>query len=177
MAYDANMKYITLLLLLVLLPLHAEVYRLQGEDGRVIYTDQYSPDAELVNLPEPATYKAPVVDNSLAFDDTPEEEPIPNYELTILSPQPDQALWANDGNVPVSVEVRPELNVEKGEKLIISLDGMEVGEPQQSTSFTVTILERGAHTVNVSLVDQSGSTLASQSVNFQVHRASIRNHN
>jgi hypothetical protein len=173
MAYDASMKYLLLILVLIALPLNAEIYRWQDENGRIIYSDQYRPDAELVNVPNPVSYKPPVINNLPDEAETP-KEPTQSYQLTILSPQQDQALWANDGNVPVSVDLRPELNIEKGEKLIVSLDGMPVGEPQESTSFTVEILERGLHTVSVSLINEMGATIVtSDPVTFQVHRASI----
>ena len=166
------MKYTCLVLLLLALPIHAEIYRWQDESGRIIYSDQFHPDAELINVPKPASYKPPVINN---VPDAPRADLVQGYELSISSPQEDEALWANDGNVPVSVDLEPALNSEKEEKLVIILDGMPVGEPQSSTSFTVPIIERGSHTIAVSLVDKAGMTLATSApVTFQYHRPSVR---
>ncbi|PHS23239.1 MAG: hypothetical protein COA83_10330 [Methylophaga sp.] len=170
MAYYADMKYLGLILLLCISSLNADVYRLQDENGRIIYSDQFHPDAELINITKPTSYKPPVINNP---PDVPQQEQVQAYEIAILSPEQDEAFWANDGNVPVTVDVQPALNVEKGEMLIIMLDGMQIGEPQPSTDLTVSITERGAHTISVSLINEVGVTLAtSPSVNFQVHRAS-----
>lgn len=170
MAYHAGMKYLCFILILFIFPLNAEIYRWQDESGRIIYSDQFHPDAELINVPKPASYKPPVINNPA---DAPQQEQVRGYEVSILSPEQDEAFWANDGHVPVTVDVQPALNVEKGEMLIIMLDGMQIGEPQPSTNLTVPIIERGTHTISVSLINEVGVTLAtSQSVNFQVHRAS-----
>ncbi|MFW5426595.1 MAG: DUF4124 domain-containing protein [Methylophagaceae bacterium] len=167
------MKYLWLTLVLFVLPLNAEIYRLQDENGRVIYSDQFHPDAELVNVPKPASYRPPVINN--APDKLIEEGGL-SYEISISSPQENEAIWGNDGNLPVSVELQPELNIEEGQQLMISLDGMTLGEPQSSTDFIVPIIERGAHTISVSIINQAGVTLAtSQAVNFQLHRASAGN--
>ncbi len=175
MAYDSIMKYLWLTLVLFTFPLNADVYRLQDENGRIIYSDKYHPDAELISITKPASYKPPVINN---LPDEPAPEQAQGREISILSPQANESLWANDGFVPVSVDLQPELNVDNGEKLIISVDGMTIGEPQASTSFTVPIIERGSHTVSVSLINEVGVTLATtEAVTFQLHRASVNNHN
>ena len=175
MAYYANMKYLCFILGLVIFPLNAEVYRLQDENGRIIYSDQYHPDAEIVKVTKSTNYNPPVINN---IADTPAAEEIKGYEISIASPQEGEAIWGNDSNVLVSVNLQPELNSEKGEMLVITLDGMVVGDPQPSTNFTVPIIERGAHTMSVSLINKAGTQLASsQAVNFQLHRASVNNHN
>jgi hypothetical protein len=170
MAYHADMKYLCFILVMFVLPLNADIYRLQDESGRIIYSDQFHPDAEVVRVTKPASYKPPVINNP---PDEPAQEQVQGYEVSILSPEQDEAFWANDGNVPVAVDVQPALNVDKGERLIAMLDGMQIGEPQSSTNLTVPITERGQHSVSVSLINEAGVTLAtSQSVTFQVHRAS-----
>ena len=119
------------------------------------------------------SYKPPVIDN---IPDESVAEESQGYNISISSPQEGEAIWGNDGELPVSVDLQPKLNLEKGEKLLISLDGAAIGEPQSSTSFTVPIIERGAHTLSVSLINEVGVTLAtSLAVNFQLHRASAGN--
>jgi len=170
MAYHADMKYLCFILVMFVLPLNADIYRLQDESGRIIYSDQFHPDADVVKVTKPTSYKPPAINNP---PDAPEQEEVQGYEVSIISPEQDEAFWANDGNVPVAVDVLPVLNVDKGERLIAMLDGMQIGEPQSSTNLTVPITERGQHSVSVSLINEAGVTLAtSQSVTFQVHRAS-----
>lgn len=172
MAYHSSMKYLWFVLVLFILPLNAEIYRWQDESGRIIYSDQFHVDAELIKVPESTSYKAPVINN--LPDEAVNDEGIQGYEISIISPQENEAIWANDGSLPVDVDLQPKLNLEKGEKFVASLDGMTVGEPHLSTNFTVPVIERGGHTISVSLVNKAGAILAtSQTVHFQLHRASV----
>lgn len=174
MEYDAVMKYFWFLLVFVALPLNAEIYRWQDESGRIIYSDQPHANAEVVKISESTVYRPPEINNPP--DTTQEQQGDQEYHISISSPHQDEALWANDGNVPVNVDLTPELNIEKGQKLLITLDGTSLAEPQASTGFTVAIIERGAHSISVSLIDRSGQVIvSSETVNFTVHRAHINN--
>ncbi len=171
-AYYAFMRYLGLILLLLYISsLNADIYRWEDEKGRIIYSDTFHPDAELINIPEPTSYRPQAINKPAEL---PQQQAVQNYEISISSPQQDEALWANDGNVPVMVDVYPALNVEKGEMITIMLNGMAIGEPQPSTSFTVFIIERGLHTLTASLINQAGVTLATSSpITFQLHRPSV----
>ncbi|PHS32423.1 MAG: hypothetical protein COA95_03830 [Methylophaga sp.] len=171
MAYHASMKYLWFVLVVFIFPLNAEIYRWQDESGRIIYSDQFHVDAEIIKITEPASYKPLAIDN---LPDVPADEDMQGYEISILSPQENEAIWANDGNLPINIDLQPKLNSKNGDRLIVSLDAMTVGEPQSSMNFTIPIIERGEHTISVSLINKAGVTLAtSQTIHFQLHRASV----
>ena len=73
----------------------------------------------------------------------------------------------------ISVDVAPELDVDRADQLTVKLDGQTLSEPQSSTSFILTNIERGTHTAQVSIVDKSSKTLqSSQIVTFHLQRHS-----
>jgi len=180
------MKPYWLLLFLFLAPAQAEIYRWVDADGNVIYSDEPHPDAETVDLPE-ATVYTPVgaeQDNEVEILKLAPEEEADNsqanlaYQLRIIAPANDESIWVNNGNVTVSLIVEPELDVERGDKVLVTLDGARVGEPQTATTIQLTNLNRGTHTLSASVVDSNGATLTSSSnVSFHLHRTSVLNRN
>ena len=145
---------------------------MQDENGRIIYSDQFHPDAEIVKVTKSTNYKPPVINNQPGET---VKEANQGRAISISSPQEGEAIWANDGELSVSVNLQPGLNIEKGEKVLVMLDGAAM-DPESSTEFMLPITERGAHTVSASLINASGDALATSApVSFQLHRASVGN--
>jgi len=93
-----------------------------------------------------------------------------------VAPANDESIWVNNGDVTVSTIVEPSLDAERGDKILLQLDGEAVSEPRSSTTFQLNNLSRGTHTLNALVVDSSGATLTSTgSVTFHLHRASVQN--
>lgn len=180
------MRATTLLLLFFLLPVHAEIYRWVDDNGNVVFTDEPKPGSEKVELPPTTTY-TPIqqdaeTDDLLKLtpgDDQPgsdTEADIPDYQIRIASPADGESIWVNNGNVTVSMIVEPALDVERGHRIAVELNGQAVSEPQQSTTLQLNNLSRGSYSLFALIVDDSGNTLASSaSVSFQLHRSSIQN--
>jgi hypothetical protein len=180
------MKPYWLLLFLFLTPAQAEIYRWVDADGNVIYSDEPHPDAETVDLPEATVYTpvgAEQESEAEILKLSPEQEddsstPDIAYQLRIIAPANDESIWVNNGSVTVSLVLEPELNAERGDKILVTLDGEAVGEPQAATTIQLTNLNRGTHTLSASVVDANGATLTSSSnVSFHLHRTSVLNRN
>ncbi len=178
------MRLITLLMLLFLLPVHAEIYRWVDDSGNVVFSDEPQPGSEKVDLPPATTYTP--VDEEAVTDDilklSPEEkestpqQSLPDYQIRIVAPANDESIWVNNGDVTVSLIVEPSLDTERGDQVILRLDGEAVSEPRNSTTFQLNNLSRGTHTLNAEVVDGNGATLTSTgTVTFHLHRASIQN--
>lgn len=166
------MKYALLLLCGVLVSAHAEVYRWVDKSGTVIYSDQPHPDAELIEVESSTIYSPVAIPEEI--QSTVEEIEVPNYQISIVSPENDVSIRDNAGTVTISVNVIPELDAERSDQLVIKLDGQTVGEPQFSTSFTLTNIERGTHTTQVAIVDKSNKTLtSSKTITFHLQRHSV----
>lgn len=181
------MKHAWLLLLLFILPAQAEIYRWVDDNGNVVFSDEPHPQAEKVDLPPSTTY-TPVEDeeSSEILKLSPEEatgeeaveeqDAVPDYQLRIIAPANDESIWVNNGDVTVSMIVEPQLNAERGDRILLQLDGVAVGEPQASTTYQFNNLSRGTHSLTAQVVDSSGTTLtSSDTVTFHLHRASILN--
>lgn len=167
------MKYYSVLLLLIAFSAQAEVYRSVDKQGNVIFSDTSSDDAEKVELQESFIYTPPViVDISEPEESLPVEIPIPKYKLTIISPIHDETIRENAGNISIASTLSPELNAQRGDKLVFSIDGSLKSEAQTETIYTFTNVDRGSHIAVVSVVDKAGKVIkSSKSVLFHLQRA------
>lgn len=185
------MKYTWLITLLLVTSAQADIYRSVDAEGNIVFTDEPGPGAEKIEVapasvisPEPSiTTGDEEVDEILKL--SPETEPavteqaadaVPAYQVRIIAPADDESIWVNNGNVTVSLIVEPQLNAERGDLIVLSVDGADVGQPQPSTSFQLTNLSRGTHTASATIVDSAGSPLTtSATVTFHLHRTSVLN--
>ncbi|MCI0749715.1 MAG: DUF4124 domain-containing protein [Nevskiales bacterium] len=152
----------------------AQVYKWVDDKGVVHYTDKPpSKDSKPAKLPPLHTYKPegstePASAGMEALDGTPAEAP----QITLVSPTADQTFHAAEGTVPVSVQTSTALFGDQ--RLMYFLDGASRSPPIAETSFTLTGVERGTHTVSVALVDSAGNELSrSAAVTFHMQPPTI----
>lgn len=179
------MKLYWLLLFISLTPAQAEIYRWVDADGNVVYSDEAHPDAETIDLPQSTTYtpveeaepEPEVLKLSPEAELTePGEMVLPAYQLRIIAPANDESIWVNNGDVSISMVLEPGLNTERGDQIILLLNGSQVAGPQASTTFQLNNVSRGTHTVAAAVVDNTGTVITrSASVTFHLHRTSILN--
>ena len=176
-SYGELMKRFPVLLMLLAASVQADVYRSVNENGEIIYSDQPTPDAQRINLPELPTYKAPPVPG---FSSTPETAPIvsPYKSVKITAPENDATIRDNQGVVRVQVVLAPPLITRQGHKIQFSLNGEPHGIPVGTTSISFSNLDRGTYTLSASVVDANGAVLkTSDPVVFHLHRESVLNPN
>ncbi|NKB36595.1 MAG: DUF4124 domain-containing protein [Gammaproteobacteria bacterium] len=165
---------ISTLCLLLATALSAEVYRSVDEEGNVVYTDQASPDAEVIQVDELQTISPPAP--SRAFKYEKKSEKAKKYsQISITSPQHDMAIRDNSGSVTVSVSVTPVLGL--GHSLVLYFDGKEslLGA---ATSKTFTNVDRGSHQLRAAVKNAEGRILiSSKSVTFHLQRQSLNRPN
>lgn len=88
-------------------------------------------------------------------------QPMPNYQLVMLSPSIEQAYHKPAQNIEVSVQVRPSLR--PFDAVVISIDGEPVAEGLTAQIPTIN-LNPGEHTLSVAVQDgQTGAQSASVS--------------
>lgn len=185
LAYIETMKFYGLLLILLSSTVFAEVYRWTDENGNTVYSDQPEDNnAEQIVLPEASTYSPIVVplEVSNENDKTAEnagskndEMPsAPNYQLQIASPQDDEAIRANDGNLTVNIQIRPPLSQKRGDMIQLRMDGRPYGEPITGLSFNLANVDRGTHTLSAVVMNASGEELSqSATIKFHLQRNTI----
>ena len=172
------MKHLLILLLCTLLGItaSAQVYRVVDEHGNVTYTDRPPEDnAEPVELgptntaPPPATDLYPTPPPKAAGDEDKES----GYQVAITAPANETIIPRGPGNFSVSASVNPALG--RGHRLQLLLDGQPRQEPQTGTSWALTNVYRGEHSITVAVVDGDGQQLAtSEPVTVFVFRPSSK---
>ena len=150
----------TWLFILLLLPgmVQAEIYRWVDSDGKVHYSDQPVKGASKVKLPGVSTYK------SKPYKKLTPSKPKPRpadqtYQLRIVKPQDKETINSNEGDIEVEVEVSPALNVRKGDRLIISIDGKT--HIATTRKYKLTGIDRGTHVIAAQVFSSTGRVLSS----------------
>ncbi len=158
--------------LLMITPLSAEeVYKTKDAAGNVIYSDTPSADAETIQIQEAQTIQA---DGAPPFEYKPPAPTTTGYtKLVIVSPKNDEALRPEDEEATVQVAARLEPQFRGNDYYVLILDGKE-HSAGKSSSFPLTGLDRGSHTVVVKIRDPKGTVLiSSDPVTFHILKTSI----
>lgn len=159
------------------------IYKTVDEDGNVVFSDQPPrPDQSgaAVELEPENTFTPPPVDEATAAetpasDDPEEDTPAgPAYRsLAVASPANDEGLRENAGNVAVVAAIDPALGPQH--TLQVYLDG-ELRQSTQSPSAQLLNVDRGTHTLELRIVDESGTVLISSAPSvFHLQRRSVIN--
>ena len=141
------------------------VYKTVYEDGNIIFTDKPSEKSEEIKIQELDTIKNP--NPGKYKPSTKQLEEFKYKTLAVTKPENGASIRSNDGSVSISVSLEPGLR--GGHKLIISMDGKEVGS---GSSVSLQNVDRGTHSISASVIDGNGKTLISTSSSFSILRAS-----
>lgn len=156
----------------------AAVYKTVDEHGNVVYTDDPVGHGEPVKLPPlstvpPPSYQSPASPAGPAVDEG-KPSSVRYQQLKIASPTQDETLRDNPGNVWIKAAINPEFDPGTGDRLQFYLDGKPVGKPDVKDKVLIPDVDRGAHTVSVSVVGPGGKELQrSDDVRFYLHRQSV----
>jgi len=152
------------------------VYQWTDPTGAVVFSDAPPEDGSARHLRtiqmQPATvvpaYK-PV--QRLPAASQPEVKRAPYRSFALTRPESNEAIRKNSGDVFVESQVEPGLR--PGDVIRVYIDGKQVAE-KTSTSFDLTNIDRGDHTLEARIYDDRGIALASaQPVRFSVIRTSV----
>ncbi len=157
----------------------AQAYRWVDKDGVVHYSDRPEPGAEEVQLPvsRPSSGPAtPMPSSRLSrreeAQSTDASQPFSYQSLSIAAPASEQTLWNIEGILNVSLSLQPALQT--GHQIRVYFDG----NPQivNGTSFQLEEVFRGAHNLQVEVVDQAGKLMIrSEPSRFYVQQNAIAN--
>ncbi len=149
----------------------AEVYRSVDEHGNPVFTGQPQPGSEKIEVQSTNIQSLPPA-RSVPIKSPPAQNATNRYQaLNILSPTNDTTL-RNAMELVIKVSISPVL---LGQHSLVFLDnGKPLGEPSKNLSMLVKEPHRGAHLLQVKVVDTQGQTLmASETVTVHVHRTSV----
>ena len=142
------------------------VYRHVDQQGNITFSDQAAPGAEAITLRKAQTIAPPPAG---AFRPAPaaKQGAWAGYErLAIVKPLDGQTIvGAAQGNLDVLVDLKPALRA--SDTLILLLNGARA-ERAKTANFTLSNLERGAHTLRVA-ISNAQEKLLQRSAPVTVH--------
>jgi hypothetical protein len=171
------MEYRSILLVLALFGISAsaqEAYRWVDKDGVVHYSDRPHEGAEQIQLPTPnvaQTRRVPSQQRRQPVDE-PADETLAGYDtIDIVSPASEETLWNIEGILNVSVSLTPPIR--PGHQVRAYHNG--VGQMVTGTSFQIQEVWRGEHTIQVEVLDATGTLLIrSRPRRFYVQQNTVR---
>jgi len=143
------------------------VYKSVDEDGNINFTDKPSGEAEEIKIQELETIKNPNPAKYTSSKNQSEESNNKYENFVVTSPKNGEGIRSNSGNVSISLSLDPALR--GGHKIIISMDGKEVGS---GSSVSLQNVDRGTHSISASVVDGNGKSIISTLSTFSLLRAS-----
>jgi hypothetical protein len=149
------------------------VYKTVKADGSVVYSDVRSDGAVPVKLSSMNTVAVPALNNAAIqttnqINSVKRRRPEIQYSVFIRSPVAEQTLRDNSGVVVIISEVLPK---KTGEFQLV-IDN-QVVKTQSNSKFQLENINRGAHTIQVNFLDNSGKILASsKQQTFYLQKAS-----
>ncbi len=155
----SSLTAVVIALLLASSTADAKVYRWVDAKGGVHFSDvpvegaievELKPETSNQILLPPAQVKA--VDLTASI----------NYQLSISSPSNEETIRDNNGNFIVTLTLAQERP--RGALYQLLLDGAPYNQGQASSSFELTGVNRGSHTLQALLVTGNGQTLAQSGV-------------
>lgn len=155
---------------------HAAIYKYTDSQGHIHYTDQPPPSAHAkrVNLPSLGSYSSNSSGNLPPSKNGAQKQgQAQGYykSVSVATPHSEETIHSAQGIVHVTAKVQPKLDVARGDRMVVYLDGKKVPPgPIPSVSLQLNGVVRGKHTVHVAVVDQKGQVLkSSQKVKFFIH--------
>ena len=163
-----------LILILVFFPftfVSAQVYKWVDENG-VHFSDKPQPGAETLKLPKSTQGKKKAKSNSGEESEGSDVIEGEGYKsLTITSPTDGGTVRNDEGKVKVSVSLSPTLI--SGDKYRYTLDGQSLPEAIDFPNVEFSNVNRGEHSLQVSVVDSSGKTrIQSKTIKFHLRQQS-----
>ncbi|NRA54368.1 MAG: hypothetical protein HRU23_09515 [Gammaproteobacteria bacterium] len=154
------------------------VYKKVHADGSISYSDQQFTGAVATEVTLKNTSKLPSTvvkhQQNSSLKKPPQVSKPP--EVSIVSPQPQQTIRANDGNLTIVVQSTPSLNDEL--KVQLYINNTPYQNPSQATVFNVKNVDRGEVRIKAELLNQFGNILATSSETIvYLHRARVNRAN
>ena len=138
---------------------YAEVYKWKDSEGRIHYSDRPVQGAEVVKSIPLTTYNPPPVrSRSPGAAQKEQEKSISYAQFAFVSPANNTTVRDNAGNIAVQISLDPPLR--QGHSISLTIDGKPLKNPLQATTFTLSNVDRGTHTLQATVVDGEGNILA-----------------
>lgn len=147
----------------------AEAFKCKGPKGETVFSDTPCGDGKTIELKEVPTVEITPV-QPLAPLPASKKSTMERYDISFSSPAPDAVLRDNEGSLNVAINIKPALGPDS--HIQLKVNGSPHGGPGRQTSWQLSDLERGVHTLQVEVLNHKGSVVASAQTSFTLHKAS-----
>jgi len=150
-----------------------EVYRVVSEDGEVTFTDSppTNAEAEAVNMPKTNIAIAPAPPAKTKTDGDVTEDEVAYTSARIVQPSYNATIPPGQLDVVVQLALKPLL--QSNHLVQLYIDGQKQGPAIAASTFTVSSLDRGKHSVHVEIIGADKKRKAkTQTVTFHVKQHS-----
>lgn len=173
----------------------AGIYKYTDEEGNVHFTDKPISGAKKIKENKPSVAPAPkssfnpsstkkprtrttVKVFKMEVREQPKQKPKPKAKryksIKIVSPEHDQAYRSNNGDVEIVYSISPPLQTKFKHKIKLVFDGKKLPGQWESSTISLTNLDRGTHTISAIVVDKKGKKLIqSSTTTFHLLRHSV----
>ncbi len=136
----------------------AQIYQWSDDNGRVHFSDIPHLGATVINQKS-----APIVTIStdIKAQSTPSKSNQHDFKITIIEPVDQATIRNNQGYIAIHAHITPELK--SGFKIQILLDGVATGSSYPTLNGTLNGIERGAHRLELQLIDKHGALVSRSS--------------
>jgi hypothetical protein len=155
--------------LLIALPSFArDVYKYISEDGEIIYSERYHPDAERVKVNDSKKSAAPPDEQS----DEALAAAGKYATFSIVQPSDDDTIRNEEGSVAVGISLSPGLA--EGHVIHLYVDGTKLDADIKQTQLTLQKLTRGTHSLQAKIVNSEGESLKeSNNITFHLRQPAV----
>jgi hypothetical protein len=158
------------IILFMALPLLArDVYKYISEDGEVIYSERYHPDAERISVSDSKK------NESLPPDQQADEARAAAGEyatFSIVKPTDNETIRNQEGTVPVGISLEP--NLAEGHVIHLFVDGTKLDSDIKQTQLILQQLGLGTHSLQAKIVNNEGVSLKeSNSITFHLRQPAV----
>ncbi|WP_076415285.1 DUF4124 domain-containing protein [Shewanella sp. UCD-KL12] len=167
------MRTAVIMALLLLTTLaQAAVYKWVDKDGKVHYSDKPIENSQAVEFKSNTQNQIKIQTPAAISSEVTEDEPKVSYQIKINSPSEEETIRDNEGNITIMATISPDLAAKH--VLVLLMDGVVVGAPQNTPIFNLENVDRGEHSFVIKAVAQNGKQLASTSPRkIFLHRAIV----
>ncbi|HEY6124653.1 MAG TPA: hypothetical protein VIV63_08385 [Steroidobacteraceae bacterium] len=147
----------------------ATTYVRVEKDGTKTYSDRPIPGGQPIDVQPAQTYSSPPVNYAPSSSSSDDAEPDFRYESCTVTPAND-ATFTNPESVTIQARTNPPL---RGSDVIsMTVDGSRANGAD-ARSHLMTPVNRGTHTVAVTVTSDDGRVLCTSSSSFHVQRPSL----
>ncbi|MGI9290497.1 MAG: DUF4124 domain-containing protein [Gammaproteobacteria bacterium] len=154
----AEISLLGTLALLLALPVQTQsIYKWEDENGQMHYSDTPQDGAVEVEMAPVQTFDSPVADQASSGGSNSTDNDTGYSDIEIVSPADEETIWNTGGTVSVNYSISPRLK--QGHQFRLYFNGQSLANPGSSTSYQITDVERGTHTLKVEVLNSSGEVM------------------